>query len=60
MNTTLTTLTTEPEDTLRSILLTVDGKGRATKEAALDELLRRARRDGANLDYELMQELKRP
>ena len=51
--------TTETEDSLRSILLTVDGKGKAAKEAALEELLRRARRGGCDLDYELMQDLKR-
>ena len=54
------TITTESEGTLRSVLLTVDGKGRATKGIALEELLRRARNDGANLDYKLMEDLKQP
>lgn len=30
-----------PDDELRAILLTVDGKGRTVKELALDELLAR-------------------
>lgn len=36
------TMITETDTNLRAILLTVDGKGRAAKEAALEELLRRA------------------
>lgn len=35
-------LASQPDEALRAILLTVDGKGRAAKEASLEELLRRA------------------
>lgn len=48
------------EADLRQLLLTCDGRGKAAKEEALEELLRRARPEGASLDYELMQDLKRP
>lgn len=53
-------LGSESNETLRAALLTVDGKGKSFKEAALEELLARARQSVTNLDYELMQDLKRP
>ncbi len=55
----MTSLATSSVEDLRSILLTCDGRGKEAKEDALEELLRRARRDGGTLDYELIQDLKR-
>jgi hypothetical protein len=38
------------KEELRNILLTCDGKGKAIKDEALDELLQRARDDGAEAE----------
>ncbi len=47
------------DEALRVIVLTGNKLDRDLREACLEELLSRARREGGSLDYELMQDLKR-
>lgn len=53
-------LNTLSDADLRTILITCDGKGKETKEIALAELIKRAKRDQWRFDEELRDELRRP